>query len=93
MGDHFLVQNSITEVDIANQLKRIQNNLAAQNFIGNGEELTNDVVFYKRDIQPQIKTQKSQQPKRREIVKDNRVKMLEQVMNKTFTHGGITEIT
>jgi hypothetical protein len=58
--DQFLAENSITEIDIANELKRIEANLAAHNFIGNGEELSGEVVVYKRDQQPEMKAQKSQ---------------------------------
>ena len=52
LHDQFLVENSITELDIVKELKRIEANLAAHNFIGNGEELRSEVVVYKRDQQP-----------------------------------------
>lgn len=69
MRDEFFTENFITQADISNELKRIEVNLAAQNFIANGEELSSDVIVYRREIQPQIKTQKSQEPKKRQMAR------------------------
>lgn len=80
----------ITEGDISAELRRIQTNLAVHNFIGNGEQVGGEMVF-RRDLKPQIKSQATE-PRKKEIARQNKVKMLEQIMSKTFSHGGTTHI-
>ena len=36
---------------------------------------------------PELKSHKVMEPKKKEIVRENKVKMLEQIMNKNFSHG------
>ena len=60
LRDTFMIENFITEMDIFNELKRIEINLAAQNFIANGEELSSEVIEYRRDQPPEAKAQKHQ---------------------------------
>jgi hypothetical protein len=71
LRDTFMVENFITEVDIVNELKRIEVNLASQNFIANGEELSSEVIVYRRDQPPELmlKAQKHQEPKRKEMAR------------------------
>lgn len=92
MSDHFMIQNTITEVDIMNEMRRIESNLATNNFIGNGEEVDAQVI-YRRDQQPEVRTQKNTEPRRKEMVRENKVKMLEQIMAKSFSLGGISHVT
>ena len=60
LRDTFMLDNFITDMDIFNELKRIEINLAAQNFIANGEELSSEVIVYRRDLPPEAKTLKHQ---------------------------------
>jgi hypothetical protein len=92
LHDEFMGRNCITEADIVAEMRRIENNLAAHNFIGNGEEVTGELL-YKRDQKPELKTQNSQEPRRKEVARENKAKMLEQIINKTFSHGGANRIT
>ena len=69
LRDTFMLENFINEIDIANELKRIEVNLSTQNFIANGEELSSEVIVYRRDQPPEAKTQKNQEPKRREMAR------------------------
>jgi hypothetical protein len=92
LQDDFMHRNCITETDVVNEMRRIENNLASHNFIGNGEEVTGELL-YKRDQKPELKAQNSLEPRRKEVARENKAKMLEQIINKTFSHGGANHIT
>ena len=69
LRDTFMLENFINEIDIVNELKRIEVNLSTQNFIANGEELSSEVIVYRRDQPPEAKAQKNQEPKRKEMAR------------------------
>lgn len=66
--------------------------MASHNFIGNGEEVSADGI-YKRDLKPEQIAKHNLEPRKREVIKENKAKMLEKIMSKTFSHGGVNQIT
>jgi len=61
------------------------------NFIGNGEEINGCVEYLPSSI-PEMKA-KVMEPRKKEVVKENKVKMLEQLMKKNFSQGGRSHIS
>lgn len=83
----FMAQYCVTDTDLTSEIKRIETNLHNNNFIANGEEQESQVDYRKDAMIPELKSYKVMEPRKKEIVRENKVKMLEQIMNKNFSHG------
>lgn len=86
LSDDFMEKNIISDGELYQEIKKLEANLANHNFIGNGEEIKKDVI-YRKERKPDIVSPHDISPKKREMVKDNKVKMLEKIMQKSFSHG------